>query len=136
MREETRHEDPVCVAVVICNDVIEDKRTNNKTLVGLFNAISVPGLPVSHPRMSVLVSITNVVRTTNISVVLRAPSGGTILEVGGPIESDDPLSVQDLVVELMGTPFEESGVYFVDVLAESRYLGGRRFWVTLEPPSI
>ena len=40
----------ICVSLIVCNEVIEDKRSGNKTLVGLFNGIMTPRLPASHPR--------------------------------------------------------------------------------------
>ena len=52
-------EKPTCIAIIICNEVIEDKRTNNKTLVSLFNGISTPSLPAAHPRLFVMASFTS-----------------------------------------------------------------------------
>ncbi len=50
-------EKPICVSLIICNEVIEDKRSGNKTLVGLFNSVMAPALPVVHPRMFVMASL-------------------------------------------------------------------------------
>jgi len=44
----------LCLAIIICNEVIEDKRTNNKTLVGLFSRIGTKAVPCVHPRMFVM----------------------------------------------------------------------------------
>ncbi len=128
-------EAPVCVAVVICNDVIEDKRTSNKSLIGIFNAIAAPQLPVTHPRMNVLASITNASGDLPITLVLRTPSGRDIMKVEGSVPMQDPLAVMDIVFELNGVPIEELGTYMVDILSENFYLGGRRFqvipsWIT------
>ncbi|CAN5483957.1 hypothetical protein BH11ARM1_BH11ARM1_15720 [soil metagenome] len=120
---------PVCVAVVICNEVIEDKRTNNKSLIGIFNAVSAPQLPVTHPKMNVMASITNVTGELAVTLIVRAPSGREIMKVDGSIPSSDPLAVIDVLFELLGVPIEELGTYMVDILSGQSYLGGRRFQV-------
>jgi hypothetical protein len=125
----SNNEAPVCVAVVICNEVIEDKRTNNKSLIGIFNAVSAPQLPVTHPRMNVMCSLTNAAGEMPITLVMRAPSGREVMKVEGSVNIQDPLAVIDLVFELNGVPIEELGTYMVDILSRSHYLGGRRFQV-------
>ena len=128
-RSMSNNEAPVCVAVILCNDVIEDKRTSNKSLIGIFNAIAAPQLPVTHPKMNVLASITNAIGEIPITLVIRTPSGRDVMKVEGSVPIQDPLSVMDVVFELNGIPIEELGTYMVDILSGNHYLGGRRFQV-------
>lgn len=129
-------EKPVCVALILCNEVIEDKATNNKTLVGLFNTIGVQSLPAQHPKMSVLVALTNVVGTLPLTVSFRSPEEREILKFEGQIESRDPLAVNDVVLQLNGFPLEETGTHRLDVFVGSEHLVGRRFSVTkLDQPN-
>jgi hypothetical protein len=123
------NEAPVCVAVVICNEVIEDKRSNNKSLIGIFNAINAPQLPVTHPKMNVMASITNATGDLSLSLVVRAPSGKEVIKLDGTIPVTDPLMVVDVVFEINGLPIEELGTYMADILSGQTYLGGRRFQV-------
>lgn len=120
---------PLCVAVVICNDVIEDKRTSNKSLIGLFNAINAPQLPVTHPRMNVVASITNASGELPITLQITAPSGTEIMKADGTVPMNDPLAVVDVVFEVNGLPIEELGTYMIDIFTGSNHLGGRRFQV-------
>ena len=120
---------PICVAVVICNDVIEDKRTSNKSLIGLFNAINAPQLPVTHPRMNVLASLTNAKADVPISLQITAPSGTEVMRAEGTVPMNDPLAVVDVVFEVNGLPVEELGTYMIDLFTGSHHLGGRRFQV-------
>lgn len=120
-------EAPVCVAVVLCNDCIEDKRTNNKTLIGLFNAITVQTIPAIHPRMVVLVSITNASQVLSMILSIRSPSGEESTRVGAQFPATDPLAAYDIVFELNGVLINEPGTYHVDILCNGAYLGGRRF---------
>src|SRR5471030_2256567 len=95
-------ETPVCVAIVLCNDCIEDKRTNNKTLIGLFNAITVQTTPALHPRMVVLVSITNASKNLVMTLSIRSPSGEESTRVEAQFPASDPLTAYDIVFELNG----------------------------------
>ncbi len=122
---------PVCVAIVICNEIIEDKRTSNKTLVSLFNSLGVSALPAAHPRLFLLVSLTNLRDELPVSFSVRSHSGHEILRVEGAASSGgDPLAVVDLVLEVLGLTVHEEGVHFVDVLSGDSLLGSRRFTVT------
>ena len=130
MNSDLSSDRPVCVAIVICNEIIEDKRTSNKTLVSLFNSIGVPALPATHPRLFLMASLTNLREETAVSFSLKSPSGKELLRINGAANSgDDPLSVIDLVVEVLGLVLGEEGVHFVDVLAGDMLLGSRRFTV-------
>ena len=121
---------PICVAIIICNEIIEDKRTSNNTLVSLFNSVGVPALPTTHPRLFLMASLTNLREELPVSFSIKSPSSREILRVNGAASSGgDPLAVVDLVVEVLGLSLGEEGVHFVDVLAGDALLGSRRFSV-------
>lgn len=121
---------PICVSIVICNEVIEDKRTSNKTLVSLFNSIGVPGLPATHARFFIMASLTNLREDLPLAISIKSHSGLEILRVNGAaVGGGDPLAVIDLVVEVLGLSIQEEGVHFVDVLCGDALLGSRRFSV-------
>ena len=122
---------PLCVAIVLCNEIIEDKRTSNKTLVGLFNSVGVSALPATHPRLFLLASLTNLREDLPVSLSVRSHTGRELLRVEGAVSSGgDPLAVVDLVLEVLGLTVQEEGVHFVDVLSGDVLLGSRRFTVT------
>src|SRR4029450_1227465 len=73
-------EKPFCIAIIICNEVIEDKATSNKTLVSIFNTIGTPGLPCQHPRMFVMASFTDGRGRWPISFRITGPSGATLMQ--------------------------------------------------------
>ncbi len=114
---------------MICNDVIEDKRTSNKSLIGIFNAVSVSQVPATHHRLNVLASITNAASEIPIELVMRSPSGRDVMRVQGAVPGTDPLAVIDVIFELAGVPLDELGTYNVDIMSGASYLGGRRFQV-------
>jgi hypothetical protein len=133
-------ERPICVALIICNEVIEDKRTGNKTLVSLFNGIATGQLPATHPRMYLMASLTSGLGTWEFSFRITSPGGREILRMQNTLHFSDPLAVHDLIVELRNLPLEEEGVYFVDLLMDETPMANRRFNVqvvaeNVQPPS-
>jgi len=126
-------ERPISVALVICNEVIEDKRTNNKTLVGLFNGIIVHGLPAMHPRMFIMASLTCGIGRWPLELRLVSPNNEPILKMNSVIDFTDPNAVNDMVLELRNIPLVEEGQYIVDVLAGTEPIAERRFFVKLMP---
>jgi len=124
----------MCVALVICDDVIEDKRSGNKSLIGLFNNVSAAQLPAIHPRMFLMASLTSGLGAWTFSFRISAPSGREVLRMQDTITPADPLAVHDLVVELRNLPLEEEGVYFVDLLVEDTPVANRRFTVSQQSP--
>jgi hypothetical protein len=125
----TPGERPLCVALIVCDDVIEDKRTGNKTLVGLFSNIHAPQLPALHPRMFVMASLTSGRGEWPFTLRILAPSGRELMRMRESVKFLDPLAVHDVVVELRNLPIEETGVHFVDLLIGSTAVANRRFTV-------
>jgi hypothetical protein len=133
--DDGAREKPICVALVICNEVIEDKRSGNKTLVGLFNSIMTPQLPATHPRMFLFASLTSGTGDWTFSFRITAPSGREVLRMQDMARFEDPLIGHDLVVELRNLPIEEAGVYFVDLFLNEMPIANRRFTVTVQMPT-
>lgn len=125
---------PVSVAIVVCNEVIEDRWTNNKTLVSLFNSIHAPTLPTHHARMFILASLTDGRGEWPVSVQIESPAGEELFRAEAPIRFDDPIAVHDLVIEVRGLPLPAAGEYRVSVLCGGNLLCGRRFTVVQENP--
>lgn len=125
-------ERPLCVALVLCDQVIEDKRTNNKTLVGLFSSIMTAQVPAVHPRMYLLASLTSGRGEWPFSVRIASPSGRELLRMQDTARFVDPLAVHDLVIELRNLPLEEAGVHFVDLLIGEVPIAHRRFAVQVD----
>jgi hypothetical protein len=123
--------DPTCLAIVLCDYVIEDKATNNKSLIGLFNRVQAAKFPCSHPRMVIFITLTDGRGDTPVEVFLeRASDHREIFKAQGRVEFREPNHVIDLVFDLRGVTFEEPGAYFVGIrTAAGRVLGERSFHV-------
>lgn len=129
MNDEPIREKPSCVALVICNEVIEDKKTNNKTLVSLFDHIAVGRLPTTHGRLFVMASFTDGRGRWPMTFRITSPSGQVVLRIEGEAVITDPLAVVDVVMEVRDLPLDEQGVYDVDFLFDNEVRAHRRFTV-------
>lgn len=120
---------PVCVATLVCNEVIEDKRSGNKTVVGIFNAIGAAQLPATHPRMTIMISVTNIEREIPVQLLLRGPEGGEILKIDARVPGRNPGDIVDLLFEVNNTTFNEFGDHTIEIVSEGKTIGARRFAV-------
>lgn len=128
-------ERPICIAIVICNEVIEDKLTSNKTLVSIFNTIGTPGLPCQHPRMFVMASLTDGRGRWPIAFRVTDPEGATIMQVDGEAQFSNPLDVVDLVLQVRGLEIVHEGEHRVEVFIGGEPRGARRFSVVVQQES-
>jgi hypothetical protein len=125
------NEIPLCVALVLCNEVIEDRRSGNKTLVGLFNNIGTANLPALHPRMFLFATLTGGIGLWPFTFRILSPSGAEVMRIEDKTDFQDPFIGHDLVIELRNLPLNEEGVYFVDLLVGETPLLHRRFTVKI-----
>ena len=131
--------EPRCVALILCETVIEDRRTRNKSLINMFNGILAHQTPMRHDRMCAFAAFTGGRGTTSIALRLcydkdydkdlaRLP-GKVVFPPG------NPHAVVDLVFEMRGFVFPEFGNYTLEVMHEAVPLLARRFSVAKPPPA-
>ena len=123
----------MCLAIVICNEVIVDARSNNKSLISCFNGIVAQQLPAMHPRMFIMASLTNVSHEADIVISARDPAYNEVIQFRAHIAASDPYAVHDLIVEVHNLQLPSAGTYIVDVIHEEILLSERRFIVQLMP---
>ena len=126
-----RREKPLCVALILCSEIVEDGRTGNKTLVSLFNGILTPALPCIHPRLCLMASLTSGTGAWQWAFRVMSPSGREIMKMEDTAAFADPLAVHDVVVEVRNLPLDEEGTYFVDFLIAGEQAVSRRFTVQI-----
>lgn len=119
-----------CVALIICDLVIEDVRTHNKTVVGMFNQVGALSFPCIQPRLTILAALTEGRTATSVKLRLnRVENERPLLEVTGSVEFKDPLRVTDFIYELRNVVFPEPGLYAVSIHEGECMLRERRFLV-------
>jgi hypothetical protein len=131
---------PNCVSLIICDTVIEDARTRNKSLISMFNGILAQRVPARHDKMCAFVALTG--GRGRHAITLRLCYDKTydtdLLSLQGEVDfpAADPHAVVDLVFEIRGFVFPEFGNYTFEVMHESVPLLTRRFSVNELPSAV
>ena len=122
-----------CISIIVCNDIYRDERSKNLVLCGTFNQVVGKKFPCRVPRMSVLVTLTNGLGNYDLRIsVEHEASGVEILVLDGTAIISDPLSVQDVHVQMNEIVFEKPGKYWVVVKADNEILQQRPLQAVLQ----
>ena len=121
---------PLNLAIIVCDSIIDDRKTGKKTLVGVFNRIAAGSFPCVHHSLSVFVSLTN--GRGEYEAELRCVKSATeepIMEGKGKVGFKDPRDVVEIGFELRGLKFPEPGLYHLEFLCDGVPIGQRPFTV-------
>lgn len=126
---------PTLVSLLICDQVIDDKLTNKKSAIGLFNMIVVPAVPAVVQQIALLASLTEIFREVRVELrLVRDGDLSVLFSTGGPIKAPSPLAVADLVFAVQGVRLPTAGQYAFELVHDEVVLGRRRFQVVVRPP--
>lgn len=135
MDEQSAIASPTLVSLLICDQVIDDKFTNKKSAIGLFNMVVVPQVPAAMHQIAVLASLTEIVREVHIEMrLVRDSDDAVIFSTKGPVKAPSPLAVADLVFAMQGIRIPAAGQYAFELVHAGTILGRRRFQVIVRPP--
>jgi len=145
LTEEARRESksrivrPQCLGLMVCDAVIEDSRSRNKSLINMFNGILTPAVPARHDKMCAFVAFSG--GRGSVPIALRLcydPDYSTdLLRLDGNVEfpKEHPHAVVDMVFEIRGFVFPNFGQYTFEVICDEVPLIARRFTVS-QPPAV
>lgn len=124
---------PIGIALIICDRVITDAVTNEKTLVSTFNQIFAPVFPCVHPRMTIFVSVTNGRgRTeTEIKCVNESEQNKVVFGMKGTIPFDDPNHVVEMSFQFNNVTFTKPGLHCIEFFCNDELILQSRFSVTI-----
>ncbi len=123
---------PTMVSLIVCDQVIDDRLTNKKSAIGLFNRIMTRSEPITIPSMTVMASLTEITGQADVELrLVRDSDNESIFSTQGTIQSPSPLSVVDLVFNMQGLSLPTSGQYGFELWSETEMLGRRRFHVSV-----
>lgn len=121
----------ISLSMVICDTVIDDRRTGKKSLVGLFNNITSSVIPCVHPRLNVFVSLTE--GNGDYVAKLRCLKVGDEKEIffmEGPVRFSDPRQILEFNFEILGIAFPDYGDYRFEFLCNDVPIIARKFRVS------
>lgn len=123
---------PMGLVLVTCDQIIEDKLTGKKTLVGLFDRVQAAQFPCVHPAMAVLVSLTGARGEFPCEIVCRHTDGTTVVfSAKGKVKLGDPRQVVDLVFRLNGVHFPKADMYWLSFIVDDVPIMMRPLFVSL-----
>jgi len=127
---------PSGLAIVVCDQIIEDKLTHKKSLIGIFNNINAGSFPCRHPQISVFVSLTEGQGQSNARLrIINEETNDVVTDVNGPIQFPDIHAVVELVFNLVGLVFPLPGLYSIEFYCDDALVLERRFHVShTQPP--
>lgn len=130
----SKHVVPQCLALMLCDTVIEDRRTRNKSLINMFNGVLAPSVPVRHDKMCAFTAFSGGRGTVPIALRLcfdKQYEQDLIRLTGNLVfPPGNPHAVVDMVFEVRGFVFPQFGNYTFEVVHEEVPLMARRFSVT------
>ena len=127
----TQKPKPLSLAMMICDTVVDDRRTNKKSLIGLFNNITSSKIPCVHPRFNVFICLTE--GNGDYGAKLRCLKVGDEREVfsmEGPIRFLNPRQILEFNFEILGMTFPSYGDYRFEFLCENQPVVARKFKVS------
>ena len=126
-------EKPIGIALIICDRVITDAVTHEKTLVSTFNQIYARSFPCVHLRMTIFVSATNGRGTTDAAIrcVNESNQGKLVFGMKGPIRFADPNHVVEMSFQFNNVTFAKPGLHSIEFLCNDELILQSRFTVTM-----
>ena len=119
---------PSALALIICDTVIDDKVTNKKSLIGIFNNIHADKFPCIHPVMNIFLSLTEGHGDYDCSLVcVKEDDSQDIVKMSGSLKFNSPLSVVEAKFEIRGMVLPEPGTYRFDFLCGDVPVVTRKF---------
>ncbi len=121
-------EKPIGVALVICDQIIEDSTSKKRSLIGLFNSVQCTDFPATLHKVCVFTSITQL--NGNYEVELRCTNETTkdvVISAKGNAGSTDPNTVLEIGFEFASFCFPRPGLYGFEFLCDGEIILCTRF---------
>jgi hypothetical protein len=122
---------PVGLAILICDQIIEDVQTRKKSLIGTFNNIATMQFPFRHPQLCVFVSLTEGQGAYDARLrIAHEETGDVVAEVNGQVQFPDRNFVAEFNFNLVGLEFKHAGLHSIEFYCDETLVLERRFHVT------
>ena len=115
----TPSELPIGIALLPCDNIIEDIRTRKKSMIGIFSQIHAESFPYTMPSMNILVSMTGCIGEFPCTLVCEYVGDHTqIFNVNCAISAKSPMDVVDVVITMKSITFPMPGRYSLKVMVD------------------
>ena|ERR1051325_3011133 len=125
---------PYALCLLVCEQVIVDDETKNRTAVGMFSDILAPTFPAVHPKLAVYIELTNGHGLCELQLrLVKTATNEALVALAGSVNFADPLHIAQLRFNFNGLVFKEPGEYRFQLFAENELLMERRMMVKQQP---
>ncbi|MFH1706544.1 MAG: hypothetical protein ABIF71_01300 [Planctomycetota bacterium] len=125
---------PVPLAMVLCDGIIIDKRTEKKSLIGIFSNMVAGKFPFRAQHFSIYIALTDGHGQYEGRLVCTDQNGVEIFAAKGPIEfRGGAKAVVEMVYDIAGLAFPSEGTYSFALLCGDEPVIARECRVSLMP---
>jgi len=122
---------PRALAMIICDTVITARKTNKKSLIGIFNGISTKKMPLAHPHLNVFMSLMDGIgKYTGKLVCTNMSTDQVLLTVDCPLNFKERLQTVEFNIEIVSLTLPDFGTYTFDFFCDEDLLVSRKRMVT------
>jgi hypothetical protein len=126
---------PIPLSMVICDMIIEDKKTGKKSLIGMFSTVTTAQVPCLVSRFGVFISLTEGIGEYACSLrCVRSADNHVLAETKGNVKFSDRAEVVEISLDITGLTVPEFGDYRLELYCDSALLISRKFMVAQLPP--
>ena len=120
---------PMIKAILVCDHIITEAGTNKKSLIGVFENITVLKFPYRHPLFSVYVKLTDASGKYRVRIELVDLKQNKIIGKGEIFSMDfpDKLSHYELTFNFGGLRFNHAGKYEFRIYVNDEFLDSKDF---------
>ena len=125
------NETPIAVAMIICDQIITEKGTEKKSLVGCFNNVASISFPTRPINCSVFVALTNGRGKfkAELKCINEEADRSQVFGMAGPLEFDDPMQTVEMGFKLTNLSFPKPGRHVIEFWCDSVMVTQREFSV-------
>jgi len=124
---------PSLVALLLCERAFQEAGTRNWCIIGVFDTMNVPQLPIVHPGFSVFVALSDFRGDAMVRLDIRHAEGGFVKAVRGKIPRI-PMGLFQYVFPVPEVKFESVGVHTLELFADDQLVAVRSFRVQSTQP--
>ena len=127
---------PMGIGLIPCDQIIEDRLTGKKTLVGIIGEICTQKFPLRYPALHLMVSLTSGRGDYPCRLQIVSSTNNTeVFSSRGRLKFKTPTQVVDLVFTLPALKFDASDTYWIKFMIDDVTLMSRPLRVTETPPA-
>ena len=124
-----------CLAILICESVVEDARSHNKCILNTFNSIQTLGPSARQDRLTVFLSLTSGRGELPLELHFGPENAEPVVNLTGKVKFATPLDVIDLVFDMRNVPLPKLGTYVLTASIDGMTVGMRKIRVLAPPES-